>query len=177
MTYITTPAQKRIALVAHDSQKNNLLAWAKFNRDTLSGHKLISTGTTGRIIEENLGLEVTKLKSGPLGGDQQLGAKIVEGEIDFVIFFWDPLLTQPHDPDIKALLRMAVVWNIPMACNRASADLMISSHLMHEVYMREVTDYDAYQDRTIDLDSALEKEVQTEKEAQIGEELELSPMM
>jgi methylglyoxal synthase len=168
MTYITTPAQKRIALVAHDSQKNNLLAWAKFNRGTLVGHQLISTGTTGRIIEENLGLEVTKLKSGPLGGDQQLGAKIVEGEIDFVIFFWDPLQTQPHDPDIKALLRMAVVWNIPMACNRATADLMISSHLMHEVYMREIPDYESYQERPI--------EIEREREDLTFGDLALSPV-
>lgn len=172
MTYITTPAQKRIALVAHDSQKNNLLAWAKFNRDTLSAHQLISTGTTGKIIETHLGLEVTKLKSGPLGGDQQLGAKIVEGEIDFVIFFWDPLQTQPHDPDIKALLRMAVVWNIPMACNRATADLMISSHLMHEVYMREVPDYDAYQERPI----AIEPELDGVQEELVFEGLELFPV-
>ncbi len=170
MTYISTPAQKRIALVAHDNQKNNLLAWAKYNRDTLSGHQLLSTGTTGKIIEAHLGLEVTKLKSGPLGGDQQLGAKIVEGEIDFVIFFWDPLQTQPHDPDIKALLRLAVVWNIPMACNRASADLMISSHLMHEIYMREIPDYNFYQQRPI----ALELEADSEKEDLTFEDFDLS---
>jgi methylglyoxal synthase len=168
MSYISTPAQKRIALVAHDNQKKNLLAWAKYNRGTLVGHQLFSTGTTGKIIETNLGLDVTKLKSGPLGGDQQLGAKIVEGEIDFVIFFWDPLMTQPHDPDIKALLRLAVVWNIPMACNRASADLMISSHLMHEVYQREIPDYEAYQQRPIELEQ--------ENEDPLFENIELSPV-
>jgi methylglyoxal synthase len=153
MNYIATSAQKHIALVAHDNQKNNLLTWAKYNRETLSQHYLYSTGTTGSIIERHLELEVSKLRSGPLGGDQQLGAKIVEGEIDFVIFFWDPLQTQPHDPDIKALLRLAVVWNIPMACNRASADMMISSPLMHEVYEREIPDYETYQERPILLES------------------------
>lgn len=153
MNYIATSAQKHIALVAHDNQKNNLLTWAKYNRETLSQHYLYSTGTTGSIIERHLDLEVSKLRSGPLGGDQQLGAKIVEGEIDFVIFFWDPLQTQPHDPDIKALLRLAVVWNIPMACNRASADMMISSPLMHEVYEREIPDYETYQERPILLES------------------------
>jgi methylglyoxal synthase len=153
MNKIAIPARKSIALVAHDSQKNNLLAWAKFNRDFLSEHDLYCTGTTGTLIETQLQLEVTKLQSGPLGGDQQLGAKIVDGIIDFVIFFWDPLASQPHDPDVKALLRMAVVWNIPMACNRASADLMISSPLMHEPYMREVPDYDTYRQRSIPLET------------------------
>lgn len=156
MTHIATPARKSIALVAHDSQKNNLLAWAKFNRDVLSQHDLYCTGTTGTLIETHLQLEVTKLQSGPLGGDQQLGAKIVDGAIDFVIFFWDPLQAQPHDPDVKALLRMAVVWNIPMACNRATADLMISSPLMHEPYMREIPDYDAYRQRAIPLETEKE---------------------
>lgn len=172
MTYMSTPAQKRIALVAHDNQKNNLLAWAKFNRDTLSEHHLISTGTTGKMIETHLDVEVTKLKSGPLGGDQQLGAKIVEGEIDFVIFFWDPLQSQPHDPDVKALLRMAVVWNIPMACNRASADMMISSNLMHEGYMREIPDYELYQERPI----TIEPELARAPEDLIVEDVELSPV-
>jgi len=153
MTHLATPARKSIALVAHDSQKNNLLAWAKFNRNILSQHDLYCTGTTGTLIEKQLQLEVTKLQSGPLGGDQQLGAKIVDGAIDFVIFFWDPLAAQPHDPDVKALLRMAVVWNIPMACNRASADLMISSPLMHETYMREIPDYDAYHQRPIEVET------------------------
>lgn len=152
MSYLATSASKAIALVAHDSQKNNLLAWAKYNRALLSQHHLYATGTTGTILEAQLALEVTKLKSGPLGGDQQLGAKIADGEIDFVIFFWDPLQAQPHDPDVKALLRMAVVWNIPMACNRASADLMISSPLMHEAYIREIPDYEAYNRRPIPVE-------------------------
>jgi len=149
MINLTMPIQKNVALVAHDSQKKNLLEWAKFNRELLSVHNLYSTGTTGKLLETELELELTKLQSGPLGGDQQLGAKIVEGDIDFVIFFWDPLLAQPHDPDVKALLRMAVVWNIPMACNRASADMMISSPLMHEAYVRELPNYETYQQRPI----------------------------
>ncbi len=149
MTNLTMTIQKNVALVAHDSQKKNLLEWAKFNRELLSVHNLYSTGTTGKLLETELELEVTKLQSGPLGGDQQLGAKIVEGDIDFVIFFWDPLMAQPHDPDVKALLRMAVVWNIPMACNRASADMMISSPLMHEAYVRELPDYETYHQRPI----------------------------
>lgn len=152
MTTIATAAYKHIALVAHDHQKNNLLAWAKHNREILSQHVLYSTGTTGTILETNLDINITKLKSGPLGGDQQLGAKIAEGEIDFVIFFWDPLQAQPHDPDIKALLRLAVVWNIPMACNRASADMMITSPLMHEVYAREIPDYETYKHRAIQIE-------------------------
>ena len=151
MTTIATAAYKHIALVAHDHQKNNLLAWAKHNREILSQHVLYSTGTTGTILETNLDINITKLKSGPLGGDQQLGATLAEGEIDFVIFFWDPLQAQPHDPDIKALLRLAVVWNIPMACNRASADMMITSPLMHEVYAREIPDYETYQQRAIQI--------------------------
>jgi methylglyoxal synthase len=157
MTYRSTPATKHIALVAHDSQKRNLLTWAKYSRTTLSQHRLYSTGTTGSMLETQLELDMNKLKSGPLGGDQQLGAKIAEGEIDFVIFFWDPLEAQPHDPDVKALLRMAVVWNIPMACNRASADMMISSPLMHESYVREIPDYEAYQQRAIVLDEEPEE--------------------
>lgn len=141
--------QKRIALVAHDHKKKDLLEWAKFNRDVLARHIIIGTGTTGKLLEQTLNIEVIKLQSGPLGGDQQIGAKIAEGEIDFVVFFWDPLESQPHDPDVKALLRLAVVWNIPMACNRASADFMFSSHLMNEPYQRILPDYEAYRQRVV----------------------------
>jgi methylglyoxal synthase len=122
---------KKIALVAHDNKKLDLLEWAKYNRDLLAKHKVYATGTTGKVLEQELGFEILRLQSGPLGGDQQIGAKIVDGDIDFLIFFWDPLEPMPHDPDVKALLRMAVVWNIPIACNRASADFMISSPLMN----------------------------------------------
>lgn len=141
---------KRIALVAHDNKKQDLYEWAKFNRDLLARHVLYATGTTGAILREALDLKVIRLESGPLGGDQQIGAKISEGEIDFVIFFWDPLEPQPHDPDVKALLRIAVVWNIPVACNRTSADFMISSSLMGESYNRLVPDYSTYKDRFIE---------------------------
>jgi methylglyoxal synthase len=132
---------KKIALVAHDNKKRDLVEWAKFNRDLLAHHIVYATGTTGTILEQELGFRIYKLQSGPLGGDQQIGAKIVDNEIDFLIFFWDPLEPQPHDPDVKALLRMAVVWNIPIACNRATADFMISSPLMDGEYDRLVPDY------------------------------------
>jgi methylglyoxal synthase len=138
--------RKRIALVAHDNKKRDLLEWAKFNRGLLVEHELYATGTTGTVLEESLGVEIMKLQSGPLGGDQQIGAKISDGQIDFVIFFWDPLEPQPHDPDVKALLRIAVVWNIPVACNRASADFMISSSLMSSEYERILPDYTGYRD-------------------------------
>jgi methylglyoxal synthase len=118
-----------------------------FNRDLLAQHELFATGTTGTLIEEAPHTPIVKLQSGPLGGDQQIGAKIAEGTIDFVIFFWDPLEPQPHDPDVKALLRIAVVWNIPVACNRASADFMISLPLMSSTYERRLPDYENYRDR------------------------------
>ncbi len=140
---------KKIALVAHDNQKWDLVQWAKYNRDLLAQHQVAATGTTGRILEEQLGFPITKLQSGPLGGDQQIGSKIAESLIDFLIFFWDPLEPQPHDPDVKALLRMAVVWNIPVACNRASADFMISSPLMDGAYDRLVPDYESYRNREV----------------------------
>ena len=142
---------KKIALVAHDNNKRDLVHWAKFNRDLLAHHQVFATGTTGKILEQELGFKIVKLKSGPLGGDQQIGAKIVEGKIDFLIFFWDPLEPQPHDPDVKALLRMAVVWNIPIANNRASADFMISSPLMDGEYDRLVPDYEGYATRKVHL--------------------------
>jgi methylglyoxal synthase len=142
---------KKIALVAHDNKKRDLVEWAKFNRDLLAHHEVYATGTTGDILESVLDFKIHRLQSGPLGGDQQIGAKIVDNEIDFLIFFWDPLEPMPHDPDVKALLRMAVVWNIPIACNRASADFMISSPLMDGEYDRLVPDYEQYRVRKIDL--------------------------
>jgi methylglyoxal synthase len=140
---------KKIALVAHDNMKRDLLEWATFNRDLLAHHVVYATGTTGGILERHLGFPIHKLQSGPLGGDMQIGARIVSKEIDFLIFFWDPLEPQPHDPDVKARLRMAVVWNIPTACNRATADFMISSPLMDGEYDRLVPDYDEYLSRRI----------------------------
>ncbi len=134
-------APRRIALVAHDNKKRDLLDWAHFNRDILAGHRLFGTGTTGGLIQSELGLPVTLFRSGPLGGDQQLGARITEGEIDLVLFFWDPLEPQPHDPDVRALLRIAVVWNTPIACNRATADYLISSPLLNSDYHPEMPEY------------------------------------
>jgi len=140
---------KKIALVAHDNKKQALVEWARFNHDLLAHHALYATGTTGDLLQRELVLCIAKLQSGPLGGDQQVGAMIVDGRIDFLIFFWDPLEAQPHDPDVKALLRMALVWNIPIACNRASADFMISSPLMDGEYDRLVPDYEAYRRRPV----------------------------
>ncbi len=140
---------KKIALVAHDNKKHDLIEWSKFNRDLLAHHKVYATGTTGTLLSQELNFPIERLESGPLGGDQQIGSKIVDGEIDFLIFFWDPLEPQPHDPDVKALLRMAVVWNIPIACDRASADFIISSPLMDLKYDRIVPDYASYRSRFV----------------------------
>ncbi|MCZ8343005.1 MAG: methylglyoxal synthase [Leptospira sp.] len=132
---------KKVVLIAHDNRKNDLLEWVEYNKGTLGRHHLSATGTTGRLIQEKTGLPVYRFISGPLGGDQQIGSKIVEDEIDFMVFFWDPLSAQPHDPDVKALLRIAVLYNIPMACNRSSADFLISSPLMEKEYNRQLIDY------------------------------------
>ena len=131
----------RIALIAHDNKKADLVEWARHNQSLLSRHKLSATGTTGGLLQDELGLDVFRFRSGPLGGDQQIGAKIADEEVDFLVFFWDPLEPQPHDPDVKALLRLAVVWNIPVACNRSSADLMIASPLLGTEYRRARPDY------------------------------------
>jgi methylglyoxal synthase len=130
MTDSTAPGAKRIALVAHDGKKGDLLEWAEHNRDLLAGHTLYATGTTGRLLGEALDVPVTCFQSGPLGGDQQIGALIALGELDMLIFFWDPLSSQPHDSDVKALVRLAVLWDIPIACNRTSADYLITSPLL-----------------------------------------------
>jgi methylglyoxal synthase len=134
----TVGVRKQIALIAHDNRKADLLAWARFNRGTLSKHDLHATGTTGALIADELDLPVHRYLSGPLGGDQQVGAAIAEGRIDMVIFFWDPLEPQPHDVDVKALLRIAVVHNVPIASNRATADYIMSSSLIDEVYPRSL---------------------------------------
>lgn len=129
-TAASQATRRRIALVAHDNKKEDLREWARYNRDVLARHSLFATGSTGRMLGDELGLAITRFQSGPLGGDQQIGSRITEGEIDLLVFFWDPLESQPHDPDVKALVRIAVVWNIPIACNRASADFIISSPLL-----------------------------------------------
>ncbi|MCW3998285.1 MAG: methylglyoxal synthase [Candidatus Bathyarchaeota archaeon] len=136
-----------MALVAHDNKKGNLLEWVRFNKNTLLRHKLYATGTTGKLLKSEMDSEITIFKSGPLGGDQQVGSRISEGKIDFLIFFWDPLESQSHDPNVKVLLRMAVVWNIPTACNRASADFLISSPLMNQKYSRMLPNYNDYRVR------------------------------
>jgi methylglyoxal synthase len=130
MTTTTSPEPKRIALVAHDERKGDLLEWAEYNRDILAAHQLYATGTTGRLLGHQLDLPVTCFQSGPLGGDQQIGALIASGRLDMLVFFWDPLRPQPHDSDVKALVRVAVVWNIPIACNRTSADYLVTSPML-----------------------------------------------
>ncbi len=141
--------KKRIALVAHDQRKEDLLTWVKYNAGVLSQHELYATGTTGKIISKQCSLDVHRLKSGPLGGDQQLGAMIANGELDILIFFWDPMTPQPHDVDVKALLRLSVLYNIPVACNRSTADFIISSHLFKEEYEPIIKDYSRYLGRTV----------------------------
>lgn len=140
---IKTLSKKNIALIAHDNKKQDLLEWVNYNKGSLEKHNLCATGTTGLLITKETGLDVTRFKSGPLGGDQQVGAGIVNEKIDMMIFLWDPMEPQPHDVDVKALLRISVVWNIPVACNRATADFLISSPLMNEEYERLVIDYES----------------------------------
>ncbi|MCU0430582.1 MAG: methylglyoxal synthase [Cytophagaceae bacterium] len=141
--------KKKIAMVAHDEKKQEMLEWATFNKKNLEDHYIFATGTTGRLLEETLGIEIYKLRSGPLGGDQQIGAMIAEGEIDLVIFMWDPMHALPHDSDIKALLRICMVYNVPVACNRSSADYLISSPLLQQDYQPKVPDYLEHIQRTI----------------------------
>lgn len=142
-------SKKRIALVAHDHKKKDLIDWAIFNKTVLSDHQLFATGTTGKLLEEKLGQPVKKLLSGPLGGDQQMGAMIAEEKLDMMVFFWDPMEAQPHDSDVKALLRLAVAWNILMACNRTTADFILTSVLMQQDYPAVVPDYSSYLTRKL----------------------------
>jgi len=140
---------KRVALIAHDNKKKELIDWVRFNRDSMLKCEIYATGTTGKLIESEIGLPVKRVHSGPLGGDQQIGALIAEGNIDMLIFFWDPLEPLPHDQDIKALLRLAVVWNIPVACNRSTADFLFASPLLFSDYKRSTPDFSSYQNRKV----------------------------
>jgi len=142
-------SRKRIALVAHDNMKDEIIEWAIYNKAALSKHRLYATGTTGALLETALDQSISKFLSGPLGGDQQIGASIAEGKMDALIFFWDPMEAQPHDPDIKALLRVAATWNIPTACNRATADFLMTSPLMHEEYETILADFSSYTNRKL----------------------------
>jgi len=142
-------ARKRIALVAHDNKKRDLIEWAEFNKVVLARHELLATGTTGKLLEESLDRPVKSLLSGPLGGDQQIGALIASGDIDVLIFFWDPMEAQPHDSDVKALLRLAIAWNCIIACDRATADFVLTSPLMLDDYMAAIPDYTNYLNRKI----------------------------
>ncbi len=141
--------RKRIALVAHDHKKHDLMDWANFNKESLAKHELFATGTTGKLLEDALDRPVKKLLSGPLGGDQQIGSMIATGEIDIMIFFWDPMEAQPHDSDVKALLRVCVAWNIPMACDRSTADFLMTSPFMNEEYTANIPNYNHYLSRKI----------------------------
>lgn len=152
---IKMAARKRIALVAHDNKKLELIEWATRNRAALAVHDILATGTTGRVIETELGLKVKRVYSGPIGGDQQIGARIAEGEIDFLVFFWDPIAPKPHDPDVKALLRMATIWNILVACNPSSADFIINALQMRTEYARRVPDYSDDADSSLASDDPL----------------------
>jgi methylglyoxal synthase len=149
MTTRTLHSRKNIALVAHDNKKKELIEWAEYNKAGLIKHALYATGTTGTMLEKALEQSIVKYLSGPLGGDQQIGASIAEGKLDMLIFFWDPMESQPHDPDVKALLRVAATWNIPVACNRATADFMLTSPFMHEQYEAVIPDYSSYTGRKL----------------------------
>jgi len=142
-------ARKRIALVAHDHKKSELVEWSVRNKEALRKHLLYATGTTGTLVENALDQSVVRFMSGPLGGDQQVGSSLAEGKLDILIFFWDPMQAQPHDPDVRALLRLAVVWNVPVACDSATADFILTSPLMQEEYESVLPDYTAYLARTI----------------------------